>query len=85
MTANEKQLESQIPEGCVMLLYWVRRDSDSRDTASSVGHKTIPARGCMAAARELDLHGDRDLGVVAGHGVTVLWPSSHMREIRGFE
>jgi len=75
-------LQKQIPAGHVMLLYWVRTEHDTRDTASSTGDKVIPAKGCLEAARTLDACGDRSLGVAAGHGVTILWPSGRTLEVR---
>lgn len=83
-------LQSQIPENHVMLLYWVRiPESDSRHTASSSGHTIVPARGCVAAARRLDVEGSRDFHdqegrgyVTPGHGVDILWPSGRLRHVR---
>lgn len=83
------RLTKEIPKGHVMLLYFVRTEYDSRDCAGSTGWLIRSAKGCIKAARDLDTHGSRDLHdnkghgyVVPGHGVTVLWPSGHSRNIR---
>jgi len=76
------RLQKMIPTGHVMLLFWVRCEYDSPDTAGGIGRKIIPAKGCVAAARELDIYGDKSLGVRGGHGVTILWPSGRQCEIR---
>jgi len=82
-------LANQIPDGHVMLLYWVRMPNDTRHTASSTGWFVVPAKGAIKRAEELDTFGDRQLHdnkgrgrVVAGHGVTILWPSGRKREVR---
>ena len=80
---TSKVLTEMIPENHVMLLFWVRTPSDSRDTAGSTGHRIIPAKGCLEAAKELDCYGDQEASIPAGHGVTVLWPSGYSREVRG--
>jgi len=88
MKAVYPNLIKQIPHGQVMLLYFVRTDNDSRDCAGSSGSLIRPAKGAIAAAKELDSYGSRDLRdshghghVVPGHGVTILWPSGRTREI----
>ena len=87
MAARHTMLESSIPAGHVMLIYWicwVRTDRDTRWTASGVGSRIIPAKGCIGEAERLDTYGDRtgDECIPGGHGVTVLWPTGHRREVR---
>jgi len=76
------RLQKKIPAGHVMLIFWIRTEHDSRDTAGQTGHKIIAAKGCFRAARDLDTYGDQSLGVRGGHGVTILWPSGRQREVR---
>lgn len=76
------RLTADIPADHVKLLYWVRTEHDARDCAGSTGSLIRPAKGCVNAALELDRHGDRDLHVVGGHGVTIMWPSGRSRNVR---
>ena len=82
-------LTKQIPPKHVMLIYWVRMPNDARHTASSTGWVIVPAKGAINRAEEIDTFGDRELHdnkgrgrVVAGHGITILWPSGRKREVR---
>lgn len=86
---NAANLTRKIPAGHVMLLYWVRMPNDTRDTASSTGSVIRPVQGAINAAREIDASGDMTLHdnhgrgyAAAGHGVTILWPSGHSRNVR---
>lgn len=89
MSTKFPHLTKMIPDGSVMLLYWVRMPGDARHVASGTGHVIRASKGCFQAARELDFFGDRQLhaldgqGVAAaGHGVTILWPNGHTRTVR---
>ena len=71
-----------IAAGHVRILFHSRTRHDSRNTASRVNSVDVPSRGCVAEAWRIDFYGDQDLGAVAGHGVTIVWPSGRTRNVR---
>jgi len=82
----------------VQLLAWVKRASDSRDTASDTAAAIVPQAGALAVARAVDggdcppdvhfdtkpqmAYEDGPPRLAVGHGVTIVYDSGRMRTVR---
>ena len=54
-----------------------------RHTADAVASVTYATQNAMATARHIYINGHPAAGIVAGHPVTIVYPSGRTRECRG--
>lgn len=82
--ANESELESLLSQP-VVLVCFVRRENDTRDTASSTGSVIVERRYAEDVARSLDCWGQSnrtgDFRAASGRGVTLRYADGFTREV----
>jgi hypothetical protein len=76
---------TDIPAGCVRVLFWRKTRDDSRDTASDVGEAIISAKGALQRCRDAEVSPDSEWRNAAGHGIQIVYASGRTRTVRAWE